>query len=138
MSDDCGGDTVPGCADTGRDSYESGGGNDDISSYMDLTECTEITFTENIGYERDYYDGVVNQHHVNIHQQVNTHHVSDTITTSNGSGGIIIVILTIFFLYIFGNEIFFALKFDNQRLPITYSIHFLIIHIPQRFSIFSR
>lgn len=66
MSDDCGGDTVPGCADTGRDSYESGGGNDD-SSYMDLTECTEITFTENIGYERDYYDGVVNQHHVNIH-----------------------------------------------------------------------
>lgn len=36
MSDDCGGDTVPGCADTGRDSYESGGGNDD-SSYMDLS-----------------------------------------------------------------------------------------------------
>lgn len=101
MSDDGGGDTGGGCDDTGVES----GGNIDDSAYMDPTECTEITFTENIDYEDGYYDVSGDHRHGDIHHHVHTHHAS-TIPTSNGSGGIIIAILIISFLYMFGKSEF--------------------------------
>lgn len=91
----------------GGGSYESCGGNND-GACTDPTECTEITFTENIDYEGSYYEGV--EGGGDTHHHVHTHHVRNSISTPSSSNEVIITIVIISFLFMFGKIKFSLLQ----------------------------